>query len=162
MTTEKLVSISLDENQNITAIYFLNQQGETFGRKTTKESPIAISADSRLESLLDKLYVEYVDGYETSHADALVSSVKIKWEGENPIKCDLSIMANSTRFGAYSVPLPSPSTIHVTSFADLIQSISTAALKEYVDYDQITPAYIQQSLFPEARSLPNLSLVEAA
>ena len=160
--TELLTSLSLDENQNITAIAFLNESGETFGRKTTKKSPIAISAGSRLLPLLEELYQEYSDGYETSHADPLVSKVKIKWEGQNPTQCDISIMASSTKFGSYVAPLASPSTVHITSLADVIRHISEAAIKEYIDYDKTAPAYEQTSLFQEAHPLPNLSLVEAA
>lgn len=164
---ELLTSMALDENQNITAIFFLNESGETFGRKTTKESPIMISAGSRLLAYLEELYQGYADGYETSHADALVTSIKIKWEEVNPIKCDLTIMARSTKFGSYSVPLASPSTVHITDMSGLIQRISEAALKEYISYDEAAPAYVkpiyeQPSLFQEANPLPNLSLVEAA
>lgn len=164
---ELLLSMTLDENQNITGIFFLNENGETFGRKTTKESPIMISAGSRLLAHLEELYQEYADGYETSHADALVTSIKIKWEEINPVKCDLAIMARSTKFGSYSVPLASPSTVHVTDMAGLICRISEAALKEYISYDEAAPAYVkpvyeQPSLFQEAHPLPNLSLVEAA
>ena len=163
MPFEKLVSMSLDENQNITAIYFLNENGETFGRKTTKESPIVISGGSHLLASLEELYQEYADGYETSHADALVSSIKIKWEESNPIKCDIAIMARSTKFGSYSVPLASPSTVHITDMAHLIQSISNEALKEYIDYDKSAPAYVepvyeQRSLF--AAPMPDLTLVD--
>lgn len=164
MQAEKLISMSLDENQNITAIAFLNKSGETFGRKTQKESPIMISGSSKLLAKLEELYQEYADGYETSHADALVSSIKIKWEEMNPVKCDLAVMASSTKFGSYSVPLASPSTVHITDMADLIRSISEAALKEYISYDEAVPAYVkpiydQPSLF---QALPDLSLVEAA
>jgi hypothetical protein len=163
--TELLTALLLDENQNITSVLFLNEAGEIFGRKTTKESPIMISAGSHLLPLLEELYQEYADGYETTHADPLVSSIKIKWEGQNPIKCDIAVMARSTKFGSYSVPLSSPSTVHITDMAGTIQSISKAALKEYIDYDKSAPAYAvyeQPSLFQEAHPLPNLSLVDAA
>lgn len=159
MATEQLATLSLDANQNITSIFFINEAGETFGRKTTKEAPIVISGGSRLLAYLEELYQEYADGYETSHADPVVTSVKVKWEGQNPIKCDLAIMASSTKFGSYAVPLSSPSTVHITDFADLIRKISDAALKEYIDYDKYSPAYSvydQPSLFS---ALPNLSLV---
>jgi|LauGreDrversion4_2_1035121.scaffolds.fasta_scaffold59767_2 hypothetical protein len=157
---ELLLSMALDENQNITGIFFLNENGETFGRKTTKESPIMISAGSRLLAHLEELYQEYADGYETSHADALVTSIKIKWEGVNPTKCDLAIMARSTKFGSYSVPMSSPSTVHITDMAGLIQRISEAALKEYISYDKAVPAYEQPSLFQSTNPLPNLSMSE--
>jgi len=159
---ELLTALSLDANQNITAIWFLNELGETFGRKTTKESPIVISAGSKLLALLQELYGKYSDGYETSHADPLVTSIKIKWEDQNPVKCDLSIIASSTKYGSYSVPLHSPSTVHITELADLIRKISNAALKEYIDYDKYSPAYAvyeQPSLF---QALPDLSLETVA
>lgn len=153
---ELLTSLLLDENQNITSIFFLNEAGETCGRKTTKESPIAISAGSHLLPLLEELYQEYADGYETSHPDPLVSSVKIKWEKQNPVKCDIAVMARSKKFGSYSVPLGSPSTVHVTDMAGTIQSISKAAIKEYIDYDKHAPAY---AVYEQPTLFPNLSLV---
>ncbi len=159
---ELLTALSLDANQNITAIWFLNELGETFGRKTTKESPIVISAGNKLLALLQELYCEYSDGYETSHKDPLVTRVKVKWEGQNPIKCDLSIIASSTKFGSYAIALESPETTHITNIDSLIKRISNAALKEYIDYDKYSPAYAvyeQPSLF---QALPDLSLETVA
>jgi hypothetical protein len=145
---ERLVSVSFDDEQNIKAIKFLGEADDEFGRKAL----IAINAESRLFPLLEQLYQEFSDGYEVIHADYSVTSVKIKWEEQNPIKVDLGIKAKSTKFGTYAQTLPSPSTVHVTELNSLIRSISEAAFKEFVSYDKAVPAYTepvyeQKSLF---------------
>jgi len=163
MILEKLLSIAFDADRNIKAIKFSGEEGDKFGR----EALIAINAGSRLLPLIEELLQEFLDGYETSHPDPTVSSIKIKWEETNPVKCDIAINAKSTKFGNYSATLPSPSTVHITDLNGLIRRISDAAFKEYASYDEAVPAYVkpiyeQPSLFQEAHPLPNLSLVDAA
>lgn len=164
MILEKLVSIAFDTDQSIKTIFFFNESEEKIGRSSTK---ISINAGSRLMPLIEELLQEFLDGYEMSHPDPTVSSIKIKWEEVNPVKCDITINAKSTKFGTYSATLPSPSTTHITEINGLIRRISDAAFKEYVSYDEAVPPYTkpiyeQGSLFQEAHPLPNLSLVDAA
>ena len=163
MILEKLLSIAFDADKNIKAIKFSGEEGDKFGR----EALIAINAGSRLLPLLEELLQEFLDGYETSHTDPTVSSVKIKWEEANPIKCDITINAKSTKFGNYSATLPSPSTVHITDLNALIRRVSDAAFIEFASYDKAVPAYTepvyeQKSLFQEVHASPDLSLVEAA
>jgi hypothetical protein len=164
MILEKLVSIAFDKDQSIKTIWFFNESEEKIGRGSTK---ISINAGSRLMSLIEELLQEFLDGYEMSHPEPTVSSIKIKWEEVNPVKCDIVINAKSTKFGTYSATLPSPSTTHITEINGLIRRINEAAFKEYVSYDEAVPPYVkpiyeQPSLFQEAHPLPNLSLVDAA
>lgn len=157
MILERLVSISFDDEQNIKAIKFLGESDDEFGRKAL----IAVNAESRLLPLLEQLYQEFSDGYEVSHADYLVTSVKIKWEEQNPVKVDIGINAKSTKYGTYAQTLPSPSTVHITELNSLIRSISESAFKEYVSYDKAVPAYVEP-VYEQTRlfTVPDLELVE--
>lgn len=156
MILEKMLDIAFDSDRAISSVHFLNESSEEIGRATTK---ISITAGSRLFGLIEELYQEFADGYATTHQDPVVTSIKVKWEDQNPVKVDIGIKANSP-FGVYSTSLKSPSTVHITERNALIRSISDAAFREFASYDKAVPAYNdpiyeQTSLF---QALPDLSM----
>ncbi len=157
MILEKLLSITFDDAQNITSTKFEGEEGDKFGR----EALIAITAGSKLLPLIDELYQEFADGYGVSYPDPIVTSIKIKWEDQNPVKVDIGIKAKAATFGVYSTALKSPSTVHVTSLNSLIRRISDAAFMEYASYDKAVPAY-NEPIYEQTNlfTVPNLTLVK--
>ena len=160
MILEQLTSIAFDDDQSIKSVQFLNESGESIGRGSTK---ILITAGSRLLPLIEELYQEFADGYGVSYPDPIVTSIKIKWEEQNPVKVDIGINAKATIFGSYSTTLKSPSTLHVTSLNSLIRRISDAAFMEYASYDKAVPAY-NEPIYEQTNlfAVPNLTLEKEA